>query len=254
MLARLPSEDLVAGDGLTTQIRRVRIGDGHVLVARLLTGEVVAFAPVCPHQFTELDEAAIRDGQLRCPRHGYLYDTRSGENLHPRRDAPVENLWKLRPGFLPCFSVEEADGWICVSDQARPPPDSYDPALEQRPARAGGEADDASMDGAGGATSPSPTVASHPVEQSVKFLTVASGSTTEIRLPIVPRPGYAWRFEVTGVLLRVVDSQFESGYSPCHLLRVAAEGFGAATLICTYADDQGQPADVRTFIVRVQPA
>jgi len=247
MLARLASEDLVAGDGNTTQIVRVRLGTGHVLVTRLTTGEVVAFAPVCPHQFTELDEAAIRDGQLRCPRHGYLYDARSGENLHPGRDAPQENLWKLRPGYLPTFGVTEGDGWISVSDQPQPPPLSFDPALEQRPDR-----DEAtpSPPTAGPPTAGPPTAG--PVEQSVKFLTVAAGSTTEIRLPLVPRPGFTWRFEVMGQQLEVVGEEFEPGYSPCQLIRMAARGAGAGTLTCTYASAAGEPADIRTFIVRVQ--
>lgn len=251
MLAGLRSEDLIAGDGLATQIRRVRIGEGHVLVARLTTGEVVAFAPVCPHQFTELDEATIRDGELRCPRHGYTFDTRTGENLHPRRDTRIENLWKVRPGYLPCYRAIEEDGWISVSDEVMAPPASYDPALEVRPATADGGSSASGAEGPGaGPPGTGPIV----VEHSVKFLTVASGTTVDIRLPIVPRPGFSWQFQVMGPLLRVVDSQFESGYSPCQLLRVAAEGAGAATLTCTYANEQGEPADVRTFIVRIQPA
>jgi hypothetical protein len=58
---------------------------------------------------------------------------------------------------------------------------------------------------------------------------------------------------VVGELLQVVDEQFEPGYSPCHLVRVAAHGVGAATLSCIYAGEQGERAEVRTFIVRVQP-
>jgi nitrite reductase/ring-hydroxylating ferredoxin subunit len=284
MRAGLPSEALPAGEGNETQIQRVRIGDGHVLVARLTSGEVVAFAPVCPHQFTELDEAAIRDGNLRCPRHGYLYDTRTGENIHPARDTPVENLWKVRPGYLPCYQVSEEDGWISVSDERCPPPASYDPASEERPARGtGGGVDpdladpdpdlaDPDPDLAEGtapaeATAPvgAPADATAPVgapapapiravEQSVKFLSVVSGSTFEIRLPIIPRPDFAWDFDVVGQLLEVIDEQFEPGYSPCHLVRVSSQGLGAATLTCTYATAGGERAEVRTFIVRVQPA
>jgi nitrite reductase/ring-hydroxylating ferredoxin subunit len=246
MLAGLPSEELIAGDGLTTQIRRVRVGDGHVLVTRLTTGEVVAFAPVCPHQFTELDEAAIRDGQLRCPRHGYQYDARTGENLHPRRDAPLENLWKLRPGYLPCYQVVEKDGWVSVSDEPLPPPASYDWALEQRPAREGDDIGDPVAQEA------APVAAPASPEQSMKFLTMVSGSSMEIRLPIVPRPGFAWQYDVVGQLLQVSDEQFESGYSPCQVIKLAADGVGAATLTCTYATEQGERAAVRTFIVRVQ--
>ncbi|MDQ1365560.1 MAG: hypothetical protein QOE57_1602, partial [Acidimicrobiaceae bacterium] len=215
--AGLPSSELPAGEGIETQIHRVRVGDGHVLVARLTTGEVVAFAPVCPHQFTELDEATIREGSLRCPRHGYLYDTRTGENIHPGRETAPENMWKVRPGFLPCYQVREDDGWISVSDDPCSPPLSYDPVLEERPARvdeplaavpavavaevpaverAVAEVPAAEVvaptggpDGGptGGPAAVEPAGAPAAVEQSMKFLTVASGSTFDIRLPLIPR-------------------------------------------------------------------
>ena len=256
MLACLPSDQLVAGDGLETQIRRVRVGDGHVLVSRLMNGEVIAFSPVCPHQFTELDEATIRDGNLRCPRHGYIYDARTGENVHPGRDTPPENRWKVRPGFLPCYPVVEDDGWIWVSDEMQAPPPSYDASLEARPSAA-----DAPLDLAGPSLAgPSPAAPPAPappgelgaVEQSVKFLTVSADAPFEIRLPFVPRPGFGWRFELVGELLSVIEEQFETGYSPCQRLTVAARGVGAATLSCIYADEGDQRAEVRTFIVRIQ--
>lgn len=243
MLASLPSVDLPYGDGIQTHIRRVRVGDSHVLVARLASGEVVAFGPSCPHQFTELDEATIWDGNLRCPRHSYLFDTRTGENIHPRRDAPKENLWKLRPGYLTCYQVREEDGCIWVSDEAKPPPPSYDPALEVRPVASAVDPEPAPM-----AVAPA-----GPVEQSVKFLTATSGTAFDIRLPFVPRPGFDWTFDVVGHILEVVGEEFESGYSPCQVIQVAAEGTGAATVTCTYASAGGEPAEVRTFIVRVQP-
>lgn len=244
MLARLRSEELPHGDGRDTQIRRVRVGESHVLVARLASGEVVAFGPSCPHQFTELDEATMLDGTLRCPRHGYLFDTRTGENIHPRRDATPENLWKLRPGYLRCFDVREADGWIWVSDEAKPPPPSYDPALELRPVGI-----DPAVAADAASVVPEPPLV---LEQSVKFLNVVAGRVLDIRIPFLPRSGFTWRFDVMGELLRVLDEEFEPGYSPCQVLRVATEGAGAATLSCTYSNESGTPAEIRTFIVRVQ--
>ena len=238
MDAGLRSEELTGGDGRDTQIRRVRVGDSHVLVARLLSGEVVAFGPSCPHQFTELDEATIQDGNLRCPRHGYSFDPCTGENVHPRRDAAPENLWKLHPGYLECFAVREEDGWIWVSDEAKPPPASYDPALEQRPARP--ETPEAEEE------------APVTLEQSLKFLNATSGTTLEVRLPFLPRTGFTWRFDVVGDLLQVLDEEFEPGYSPCLVLRVGALGVGAGTLSCTYARENGPVAEIHTFIVRIQ--
>jgi len=241
MFRALRSEDLPAGEGIETQIRRVRTEWGHVMLARLGDGRVVAFTPSCPHQATDLDDATLWDGNLRCPRHSYLYQAQSGENIVPTRDTPPENMWKLRPGYLPCYQVSERDGWIWVADQANPPPASWDPALEQVPERRR-------------VTSPATvttTVSTAAAEQSVKFLNVASGSTFELRLPTTPREGYAWRFEVVGDLLRVTDQQFEPGDMPCHRILVAADGAGAATLTCTYASNAaGQRAEVRIYIVR----
>jgi len=238
----LRSEELPAGEGILTQIRRVRTDDGHVMVARLRDGRVVAFAPSCPHQATDLDDATIWDGNLRCPRHSYVYDARSGENVLPTRDTPAENMWKLRPRYLPCYQVTERDGWIWVADVADPPPASWDPALETAPER-----HRAPM-----AAAAAPVVSTAVTEQSVKFLTVASGSTFELRLPTTPRDGFAWRFDVVGQQLSVTSEQFEPGDMPCHRIEVAATGTGASTLTCTYAATAAESrAEVRIYIVRV---
>ncbi len=200
MIRGMRSEELPAGEGNKTQIRRVRTEDGHILVARLADGSLVAFAPSCPHQITALDDATITDGVLRCPKHAYLYEADSGKNVHPSRDAKPENMWKLKPGYLPTFEVAERDGWIWVSPEPNSPPASYDPKLEERAQREV----PAPINFAPVATAP---------EQSVKFVTVESGSTFEIRVPTNPREGYTWRYDLVGDLLSVVDEQFEPGES-----------------------------------------
>jgi nitrite reductase/ring-hydroxylating ferredoxin subunit len=240
----LKSDELPAGEGAGTQIRRVRTDDGHVMVARLTDGRLVAFAPSCPHQVTPLDDATLHDGVLRCPRHGYQYDAGTGVNVFPTRDARPENLWKLKPKFLPVYDVEERDGWIWVSTTAKPPPDSWDPSLEERPA---GAADDPPP-----AASPIPVAPPAGVEQSMKFVTATAGEELEIRVAATPVPGYEWRLELVGDLLTIVDNQFEGGDMPCQRVRLVARGAGAATLTCTYASMiDGQTAAVRTYIVRV---
>ena len=249
MFRALRSEELPAGEGVHTRIRRVPAGGGHILLARLNDGQVVAFAPRCPHQVTALDDATISNGRMRCPRHGYIYDTQTGENVHPTRDNRPEDLWKLRPGYLPCYEVGERDGWIWVSEEAKAPPESYDPALEQPRERP--------------AVSPEPmataplavaAAAAPGIEQSLKFLEVLAGSTFDIRLPTTLREGFAWRVEMVGDLLNVVEEQFEPGAGdlPCHRLRVLARGPGATTLRCTYAGPgDAEVAEVRTYVVRV---
>lgn len=43
-----------------------------------LDGALVAHATTCPHWLGPLDEAAVVDGVVRCPWHGYDFDVRSG--------------------------------------------------------------------------------------------------------------------------------------------------------------------------------
>jgi nitrite reductase/ring-hydroxylating ferredoxin subunit len=246
MFRALRSEELPAGEGTATQIRRIRMGEGHVMVARLPDGRLVAFAPSCPHQVTPLDDATLHDGVMRCPRHGYQYDATTGANLFPTRDARPENLWKLKPRYLPVHDVEERDGWIWVSEEAKAPPESWEPALEQRPA------------GAAEAPAAAPPIAVAPpagVEQSMKFVTATAGEELEIRVAATPVDGYEWRLDMVGDLLEIIDNQFEGGDMPCQRVRLVPRGSGAATLTCTYASMiDGRTAAVRTYIVRVAPA
>ena len=231
------SDALPAGEGTATQIRRVRVGSESVCVARLSDGQLVAFAPSCPHQRTDLDDGTFWDGRLRCPRHGYVYDPVTGRNVTPSRDSDPADLWKLRPGYLPCYAASEEDGWISVSTEPRPAPEGWDPALEIAPVP----------------EPPAPVaVAAAAAEQSVKFLTVDAGSGFDVRLPTTVRPGHGWEVAVTGDVVRVVEQEFEPGDYPCLRLGLLAEAVGAATLTCVYGDrDSGARAEVRTYIVRV---
>jgi nitrite reductase/ring-hydroxylating ferredoxin subunit len=133
----LRSEDCVAGTDDDPAFAAVRVGDADLLVTRLPGGEVVAFAAECPHLSTPLDGATRRDSRLRCARHLYEYDLRTGENVVPARDAPPASLWKLKPGYLVVHRVLERDGWILVAARPEPPPAAYAPDLERSPDRAG---------------------------------------------------------------------------------------------------------------------
>ncbi|MEA2931776.1 MAG: hypothetical protein QOI56_561 [Actinomycetota bacterium] len=243
MFRALRSDELPPGEDTGTQIRRIRMGDGHVMVARLVDGRLVAFAPSCPHQVTPLDDATLRDGIMRCPRHGYQYDATTGANVFPTRDAKPENLWKLRPKYLPVHQVTEQDGWIWVAEEPNPPPETWDPTLEERPVGAA----DGPVEASPVAVAPSASV-----EQSMKFLTATAGEELEIRVAATPVAGYEWRLEVVGDLLKIVENQFEGGEMPCQRVRVVAHGGGAATLTCTYASMiDGRTAAVRTYVIRV---
>ena len=185
----LRSEELPAGEGAGTQIRRVRIGDGHVMVARLSDGRLGAFAPSCPHQVTPLDDATIQEGVMRCPRHGYQYDAATGVNVFPTRDAKPENLWKLKPKYLPVYEAVERDGWIWVSQEASPRRSRGTPPWRSAPrARP---------------TSRWPLRRSRwhrrRIEQSMKFLTATAGEELEIRVgrPRCPATSGGWNWWAT---------------------------------------------------------
>ncbi len=48
-------------------------------------GRLLAYSLVCPHWLGPLDDAAIEDGRVRCPWHGYRFDIGSGRECSGRR-------------------------------------------------------------------------------------------------------------------------------------------------------------------------
>jgi nitrite reductase/ring-hydroxylating ferredoxin subunit/predicted secreted protein len=267
----LRSDELAAESIGEPNIRRVDVAGEPVLVARLSAGGVVAFAATCPHQDTSLDDATFWDGKLRCPRHLYLYDPGSGENLIPARDARPENLWKLKPGYLPVYPVEERDGWIWVTPTPKPPPAAYDPAQEERPPTRSGIGPPPTRSPAPVApTGPiqpargllAPALAAPPAamastgaaEQPRQTLRVRDGSTFELRLETTPKPGFLWRVHLSGPLLAVVEERFDPADSR-HKIKLAARGQGETSLQCVYARPWDTvPAEVRTYAVEIDPA
>lgn len=254
LLKALPSADLLTGTPQEPGLHRARVGDSEVLLCRLADGQVVAFATRCPHQGTDLLEASFFDGQLRCPHHLYLYDPLTGENVIPARDARPENLWKLKPGYLPTYRVVERDGWIWVAERPCPAPPAYDPTRERRPAGAR-----RATPGSLGEPPPPPAAAAAatgPVEHPSKTLRVRPGSTFELRLPMSPRPGHAWRVEVSPPLLSVVQERFDpTADPPRHRVSLSARTEGVATVRCAFARPwDTEPAEVRTYVVRIETA
>ena len=242
----LRSKDLRAGEDGDTDFRPVTVEGVDMLVARLKSGQVVAFARRCPHQQTDLDEAYFWDGKVRCPLHNYLYDPRTGENVLPTGDARPENLWKLKPGWLPTWTVEERGGWVYVSTTGNGPPPSYDPALEERPA--GGRVAPAPPPSA---PEPPPAVVTHDAQR----LQLAVGAEIDLRLPTVVKPGHTWRVVATPGLLSVLEERWDPADPPAHRVRVAGAQAGEATLWCAYARPwDTEPAEVRTYTVSVTPA
>ncbi|MDP9071358.1 MAG: Rieske 2Fe-2S domain-containing protein [Actinomycetota bacterium] len=244
----LRSEELACSVPMATDIRRVAAGRSDVFVARLSSGEVVAFATRCPHQATSLEGATFWDDKLRCPRHLYLYDPHTGENVLPAHTEPPETLWKLKPGYLPTHRVEERDGWIWVAEAPQPAPPGYDPAREERPAGARARS-------TGRVEPPPPPGAAPVVEHPAETMTVSVGEEFEVVLPTSPSPGHLWKGEMTGGLLIVTGQQFQPGEHPCHRVRLSARAAGQCTMRWSYGRPWEDLArEVRSFEVRIGPA
>lgn len=47
-------------------------------------GAIVAHATTCPHRLGPLEDAAVRDGCVTCPWHGYRFDVRTGASVDGR--------------------------------------------------------------------------------------------------------------------------------------------------------------------------
>lgn len=227
-------DDLPVGRDDDPGIRHVDAQGTTVLLARLTSGEVVAFAATCPHQSTDLELAKLWDGNVRCARHNYLYDPHTGANLQPTLDHKPENLWKLKPGYLPTYPVVEEDGWIHVGP-CNPPPASYDPALEVRPA----DAD---------------TVVEEEPEleaTTTEALQVTAHSTFELRLPMSPLPGYEWQIEVEGPFVLLEESELDDN-EPELKVHVSAGASGAGRIRCGYsAPWEAEPSEFRDYEVQI---
>lgn len=237
----LPSEDLPAGTPTIPAVRRVRVGKTDMLLARLHGGDVVAFDTTCPHQGTSLEDVTEWEGNLRCPRHLYLYDPRTGENILPAREARPGTLWKLRPRYLPVYQVVEQEGWVWVDEEPAPPPAAYDPAKEQRPS---GLVED---------EKPADAVGHGPVEHPTQALRVRAGQDFEVVLSAEPRPGHFWQLEVSSECVAVVAQTLDPVRPSAYRISLSARSAGEASLRCNYARPwDTTPSEVRTFAVSVE--
>lgn len=231
-------------------IARAEAGRTPVLVGRLSDGRAVAFDSRCPHQDTPLEEGSIWDDQVRCRKHQYLYDPRTGENVFPARTARRQNLWKLAPRYLPTFPVEEREGWVWVGEEPNPPPAAYDPTAEEPPTWAG--------PGAAPVAEPEET-SPPPGPQLAKTVRVQVGARFELRLPTNPLPGYTWETEVARGLVEVVEAgltEITKGVTelPRWRVRLLARAAGTDEVRCSFLQPwDPEPSEVRRYQVLIVP-
>ena len=95
-----------------TMLRKVRVADSFVLLARLEDGTLSAASVVCPHEAADLSKGRVYMGAIDCSRHHYLYDLRTGRNRYPHDVYPADLAASL--AALPLYPVREKSGWIWV--------------------------------------------------------------------------------------------------------------------------------------------
>ena len=183
--------------------------------------------------------AALPDDQLACR----LSQSPSSFRLSPDTcDALPEAIYRLKPGYLKIYEVEERDGWIWVSDTPKPPPSEDQPSGEApavfrvtpRPAT----------------TTPAkpPQAVVHPVEEVVLRL----DEEFELEIPTTPVPGHMWRLELSSDRVRIVGQQYDSAGQPLTRVRAVGQEAGRVTLRCLYARPWGQSVrEIRTYQIEV---
>lgn len=73
-----------------------------------LDGELLAFAPTCPHMLGPLGDGEIEDGRVTCPWHGYRFDLRTAKSCDGRG---------LRLLPAPRVEVDMATGAVRIAAQ-----------------------------------------------------------------------------------------------------------------------------------------
>ncbi len=218
MVKALKSEDVPlpreAAEGFSMPaIRKVNVAGQDILVTRLGTGEAVAFAAHCPHQGTPLDRAVLVGDQLRCAQHNYVYDPVTGHNVRPSLNANSDALFRLKPGYLPTFAVQEKEGWIWVSHSPNPRPSGPPPRPAPPPSR----------------HIPPPMQDKAPSKERLSPETVTLGKALELTLSSKPEPGHLWRMESDLGVVSLAGQIFD-GDANVYRLTLVGEKPGADTV------------------------
>ena len=71
-------EDLWSGEMMGLEV------NGECILLVNVDNHIYAYADICPHQKSRLSEGTLRDKILRCGRHHWEFDVRSGSGVNPR--------------------------------------------------------------------------------------------------------------------------------------------------------------------------
>lgn len=216
------------------EFREVEVAGRPVLLTRLPSGQVVAFAADCPHQGTSLRRASLYEGNLRCPQHNYVYDLHTGRNILPTRDARPTALARLMPGYLTTYPVRERDGWVLVGEEPRPPPTGSATVPPSTRPGAGEE----------------PT---GPVEHGEESLTAVVGQELALVLPTRPRPSHLWKMEADDAAVEILSQQYHrDAQGLSYRIRVRPQRAGVIRLRFVYGRPwDHEPSVIRPFVVHV---
>ncbi len=91
--------DLAPGEHMSVEIEDAAI------VLFNLDGEFYAIEDICTHDGSEISSGCIVDGSIECPRHGAMFDIKTGEVTAPPAYEPVDT-----------FPVQVVDDVVQVRD------------------------------------------------------------------------------------------------------------------------------------------
>ena len=165
---------------------------------------------------------------LRCARHQYLYDLQTGENILPTARGRARDALEAQTRVPADLRGRGTRRWVWVDPTPRPPPRRTTPSGNgvRRP----GTASEA-VGGTGRRTG----------EHPPKTLRVREGVSFELRIPMVPKPGFAWNVKVSGNV-KILEEGYVPGDQPRHRVKIRAKLAGEGTVRCTFGRPVGHRA------------
>lgn len=78
-----------AADVAENGVIAVRLGDRDIALYHLPGGEYRATDNICSHEFAELSDGWLEDGEIECPLHAARFDVRTGKALCAPADKDI---------------------------------------------------------------------------------------------------------------------------------------------------------------------